>query len=577
MDFDPEIVEIYEKYNVMDTEYNPTESECKLIQSAEYAFYQGYVDGFPKNRTIRGSQLTQDQTLFQAIGGNTNTGIADWLCELTQNAFDLDATKCRLYIDISDRVIHFYHNGRGVQGPDARKGEIYGDVFALIKPGISRKTYDLYSEGRFGIGFKYWKQHFSQVTLFSEGFELSWKRNYLGPKIKRRGSDSSQVGKRSSTGFVFEDRGDGGEGGGLQPLDLEMKDLTRLRSAIRMRNRDFRLIIKIFENNEYQTFDWDHKVTNEVDFEGQRVLTCYDSDSGSENPKRTTLMEVKAGSRFLPVDLIDELMNDSIKNVEVLNERRRREELSIIDNPEKIIKQWFTEKSFVIGFFHEEGDNGNLLSMFPITDEGETKSRISFSAPFDIAESRLKLNENTKGIKEGTIMRNRILIQIFMHSFGQFLKMAQSTKILSEELISFLLRNPPGQSNNDSNLDKKIREYAEEERAFYFPFRNREKLIPSEVFNSACWPTMSGTHQIGVDAKQLDPLLIQYRQSLLQNNNKEDIIWLSNVLHPQTVVFGKDKFDCPIPVENWIIGMLSDQEGVGYSGIELEGGDTVAT
>ena len=108
-------------------------------------------------------------------------------------------------------------------------------------------------------------------------------------------------------------------------------------------------------------------------------------------------------------------------------------------------------------------------------------------------------------------------------------------------------------------------------------YMGTEKLNPSEVFNSACWPTLSGMRRIGRDAKQLDPLLIQYRESLLQNNNKEDIKWLSNVLETETIIFSNDKFGCPIPVENWIIRMLSDQEGVGYSGIDLEGGDAVAT
>ena len=410
MDFKPEILDIYEKFEELGGRYVPNETERLLIRSAEYAFLQGYKSGIPQNESKRVVQLKNDEAWFRAVGGKDNTGVSDWLCELTQNAFDLNATKCKIVIKNTDGVLEFGHNGRGVQGPDTLYGEKIGDVLALMSAGTSKKTYDLYSEGRFGIGFKYWKQHFSRVAMISDGFRLKWSSDYLNPEIERR-----EMGDYAGwTVFQFSEPTETVGMDDTNPLDLKIDDLRRLKNAIRMRDTNFNLKIKIIDIDKSQKFIWNHEIKEEFDFQGQRILSCLDSEPGVKNHRKSTLMLVNPKSDFFPELLIQDLTNVSIESLKNLNKRRLENNKDpIASDPKEQIRKWLSERFFVFGFFHEEGDNGNLLSMFPITEEGQTNSRISFSAPFDIAHSRLSLNKLSHLQLTET---NRILIHMMMHS-----------------------------------------------------------------------------------------------------------------------------------------------------------------
>ena len=120
-------------------------------------------------------------------------------------------------------------------------------------------------------------------------------------------------------------------------------------------------------------------------------------------------------------------------------------------------------------------------------------------------------------------------------------------------------------------MDKKIREFAQKERGKVPLEDYRKKLSPSDVFDSACWPTSSDLYRIGGGAKQLDPLLIEYRKSLLDAEKIDDIQWLTELLEAETIIYGTDQYDFSMPVCNWITELLSQEEGVGYSGIDLIG------
>ena len=568
MDWNSEIKELYEKYTDKELIYSPTNDDIKLIRSPEYAFYQGYKSGLPQRLDLIDAKREKEQGWFsQFLGGEYNTEITDWLCELTQNAFDRGATKCTVIIENDDRVLKFGHNGEGIEGPDARKGYRIGDVFALIDMGISLKAYDLYSEGRFGVGFKYWKRHFSEVVLNSDGFSFGWTKGYELLKMERRNMGNFN----DWTLFQFSGNGEGNEEEEIVPLNLNIEDLHRLKDAIRMRPTNFELEITINNSGTRENYIWNHKITKEEVFEGQRILSCHDSDPGSDRILKSTLMLIPPNSDFFPEHLVEELRIVSVDRIKELNKRRKETgKILISGDPHEIVQEWFSKVPFILGFFHEDGDKGSLLSMFPLSKEGKTTSRVSFSAPFDIAPSRLEFQPISPRIPNGTLERNRILIQMMIHSFGQFLKAVQKTEILNDKLIRHLLNNPPGQFENEP-LDKKIREFAQKEREKVPLEDYRKKLSPSDVFDSACWPTSSDLYRIGGGAKQLDPLLIEYRKSLLDGGEIDDIQWLTGLLEAETIMYGTDQNDFSMPVCNWITELLSQEKGVGYSGIDLIG------
>lgn len=567
MDWDNDILELYENYN--SGQYSPNGDEWELLSSTEYAFYEAFMN-FPEGQTATGLKIRNVRGWFNsALGGDWNTSVTDWICELTQNAFDRNATKCYVKIDNENRKLNFGHNGLGIQGP-ITGGQLWGDVIALIEMGISLKNYDLHSEGRFGVGFKYWMKHFNQVILTANNLRMGWTKAFkpIEPSRKKM--------KDFKDWTLFEFSGPG-EGGTEEPLEIQVSDLQRLNDAIRMRTKNFELEVKIDGGGNSESFVWEHKITPEYESEGLQILSCQDQHNGEDTgTQESTLMLIPANSNIFPEGHVTALTEDFFKTMEKESARRKDlKEPEIEGDPSKIIQKYFSEKPLVLGFFHGEGEIGSILSMFPISNEGNTSSRLSFAAPFEIEPTRLELKNFSQPML-GPPERNRILIQMMIHSYGQFLKIIQNENIIDEQLIQFVLENPPGQNKGGGEeLDEKIREYATNNYAADSEY-SRAQLEATKVFNSHCWPTRSGLYPIGDQAKQLDPLLIDYRINLLDDGNIDDLQWLAGLLEDETIIYGEDQHNFSIPVCNWITKLLSQEKGVGYSGIDVGGGNNNA-
>lgn len=564
MDWDPEIEVLFDKYDKKNSQYTPTEKEWELLSSPEYAFYEAWKTR-PVGKIDTGLQIRNVRGWFNsALGGDWNTSVADWICELTQNAFDRGATKCYIKIDNDNRKLNFGHNGKGIEGP-MNVGQLWGDIIALRQMGISLKNYDLHSEGRFGVGFKYWMKHFNQVIITANNLTMGWTKafDFIEPSRKDMG--------RWEKWTMFSFSGPG-EGGKKDPLEIQISDLRRLKDAMRMRPDNFELKLRIEQGGESEQFFWEHKIVSKYEIEGIDILCCEDQQNGDDsNVQHSTLMLIPANCGVFPNEHVVALTEDFIKTVENANNRRKDlNEPKIEGKPSEIVQKYFSQKPLILGFFHGEEDFGSILSMFPISNEGKTSSRISFSAPFEIEPTRLELKKIHQQ-RLGPPERNRILIQMMIHSYGQFLKIIQNEGIIDQHLIRFIMENPPGQMEGDGEeLDKKIREYATYNFAANWEY-SREELEVNKVLNSECWPTLSGLHRIGGGAKQLDPLLIEYRKSLLDGGKIDDIQWLTELLEAETIIYGTDQYDFSMPVCNWITELLSKEKGVGYSGIDLIG------
>ena len=112
---------------------------------------------------------------------------------------------------------------------------------------------------------------------------------------------------------------------------------------------------------------------------------------------------------------------------------------------ESVVDEYIQAKPLVLGFFHHEEDKGSIMSMFPIVNEGYSRSRISFSAPFAIEADRMNLEESPRM----TVNRRRIvfLLECLWPHTGTFYEQSRTKDcdLLDRNLIHFLLQNPPGQ------------------------------------------------------------------------------------------------------------------------------------
>jgi hypothetical protein len=99
---------------------------------------------------------------LQAAMENHNPNLMSLISELIQNAMDQGATKIRMAY--ADACLQFAHNGTVNDDLD---GEPFtGDQLnALFHYGGRHKRNSIASEGRFGIGFKYWITMFERLTV----------------------------------------------------------------------------------------------------------------------------------------------------------------------------------------------------------------------------------------------------------------------------------------------------------------------------------------------------------------------------------------------------------------------------
>lgn len=559
VDWNDEVKEIFNKYESrqnrektkgQNLNLRAPDEDWDILESAEFAFYQGVNFLQRQLQSDIETRLESDNQWFSLyLDGTINTEINDWICELVQNAFDKDATECFCEIDKENGTLKFGHNGIGIRGPMRGSKSRLGDVLALINMGTSLKSYDLNSEGRFGVGFKYWMRHFHEVVLNSDGFRFGWNRKYELQVIEENNLEDR------SGWTIFEFSGIN-ENGQQSFNDLTLDTLSRLYGAIRMRTKVLKFDIIIKDSDSIiEEVSWNHELTESHEVLGMKILSFRDSDITGQKYSNSTLMIVPPDSDFFPDDDTKFLEESLFDEVNSLNERR----INVGKDPlfksdveaRKLVSDYLSKNPFILGFHHEEGDFGQLIRMFPITNAGHSNSRISFYAPFKIQPNRLELTPFPDYQFSPKV--NDIFFKMMLYSYGKFLQVIQEDNtIIDEELIQFILLNPPGEDDSDpASLDYVIR------NSFFFEENNKDNL-----FDLECWPNSNGVvNRYGDNAKQLDKSLIKYKQELLVNDNKEDILWLSHNIENNMICFGKDIFDTDTPIHNWITNIFASELG----------------
>jgi hypothetical protein len=208
-----------------------------------------------KTATAKQSVLTQlNDHLTGAI--EKAPSVALWLSELIQNAMDAKwydgSGVSKITIDFSKTEIGFRHDGR----PPQHLGYNKSELIKMVESGSTKRS-DLNSEGRFGIGFKYWTYHFSNVVLSADGWKIGWDE-------KMNLSDIEQSDVQNGMELIF--RG---------PKDKCSELLRKFENSLEtlfdgglmrliegLAVEDSPIILSVCSNGKEQ-FKLDHKVLNE--------------------------------------------------------------------------------------------------------------------------------------------------------------------------------------------------------------------------------------------------------------------------------------------------------------------------
>ena len=100
---------------------------------------------------------------LQAAMDNHNPNLMSHISELIQNAMDQGATKIRMAYE--EGILRFAHNGTDGSGTENEEPFTGSQLNALFRYGGRNKRNSIASEGRFGIGFKYWITMFESLTV----------------------------------------------------------------------------------------------------------------------------------------------------------------------------------------------------------------------------------------------------------------------------------------------------------------------------------------------------------------------------------------------------------------------------
>jgi len=353
---------------------------------------------------------------------------AEWLSELVQNALDLeDLTQMGISIDNEKGSLIWWHNGKDESGKSFsssnREGEI-DDLTALLQLGSSNKSNDLQSEGRFGLGFKYWPKWWETTTLLVNEIKLKWKLEDSGRYFEMA---EGNLGARylqpypsefaDKTIFVFEGKTD-------DYIDVQWHHLQHVLWGLSTRNFSLNFTIQI--DGEANTFHHEVK-PNESPLESMQIFQFSNEFSGESEtlsfPKEGELVTMKL--RDLPESQHEHIEKKVTQHVTSLKSTMDSEQKKQLDLKKD---QYLSVKDISLVYITDSvvPEHGCLSSLFPISGSIEhgwnedencyvNNSRYIFDAPFEIERNRkyLKLanDEYHSALFSGFQMMAEMLIQ----------------------------------------------------------------------------------------------------------------------------------------------------------------------
>ena len=468
------------KFHKKFTDY--TDEEKRLAATTPFAMVNmknqlvGIKNHRPHHRTLEKHQEETLELVTQA-GEEYKSSLTFWFTELVQNAMDADwnphdvTTKIRLSI-FSDRV-EFYHDGRP---PHFRDQSFFGhkkdgsEFESMIWRG-STKRGDLQTEGRFGIGFKFWLVNFQDAVLEAEGWKFEWNRELDASSIKIKASEITDGLHLKFKNPLDENKKTKLEEYCKNP-NLVLNEIGRLISGISMMTRDLNFELYIAGKKYWSIV---HKCEN-IEGNFYQITNKFDSEINNiPMSKNMIAYSIKELSKY-PTSLHEFLTNSWAKELYL-----RAQSSSV----ERILRKYgwtgstnedtlnkFTllaakgtlanfNLSIVIDKDTVSKKHYLLHSMFPIGELSEVKhlgsdSRLNILGQFRLDESRTKLDNKYQ--------RNIAICGLIMHLYNKLLEDISSKNLraklnLTGKLYEDILRFPDQTDDGTKDFIKLLEQF----------------------------------------------------------------------------------------------------------------------
>lgn len=332
---------------------------------------------------------------------------SNWVAEMIQNSRDVNATNIEVFC--TDATLTLGHNGKEFEPDELR---------ALLGISMSTKSGDVSTIGKFGIGFKYWYNHFNRLTVvvWHEGVKhsLSLTREFRSLDSVYCYEDDTNHDSR--TEFRFEeplnpnDWNDFIHGGTNRVLGDRVGD-----SLPFMQTDDNPLSISVESNgnrSDYTCTIVDDLST--VDLTLHRVAYGHNQNPEEALRTRMTLSDLSALEPNAIANLKD-LVADEYRDSPTVIKLASKQSRAIDEIAEEKAEEAF-ESTCITLLLTPDKDTGTLSSLF-IASEAEITAAFIADAPWKLTDTRHNVswdysNGNHRWNKQVAILVNRVYSEV---------------------------------------------------------------------------------------------------------------------------------------------------------------------
>lgn len=331
----------------------------------------------------------------------SNPEISVWLSELIQNAVDaswgdgIGATD--MSIDFTKDSLTFIHNGR----PPQFLGFALNEFESMFLKGSTKKG-DLKSEGRFGIGFKFWRFFFQNVSLEASGWQIGWNDSLnFGEITESEFTDGMKLTFSNPTEICK-----GILSNYIDSIDLLFNDgLDRLIEGVAIQTNPLDLHISV---NGEMKYELKHIVSNYHHNLSESEVKLFEIKNKLKFDQESLDIDIYVPERLIGCDYLGISENVKSKNIELLKKTLSNEYSNKLEAPsiERILETY----SEVSGFETTSQANINFAA-------NESINYVQSVCMFDLSAdqryhhtlySLFPINKNRQKIQKQKIL-NRIL------------------------------------------------------------------------------------------------------------------------------------------------------------------------
>jgi len=561
------LLELQNKVTTQSKTYSP--EEVQIAATAPFAMMNmreriNKLDW--EDREHRIEELSEN---LSEAAKNYENDLTFWFTELVQNAMDSGWDKenktTLIELNISKDKVEFFHNGR----PPHYRQKIFkhkldgSELMSMVWKGSTKRA-NLGTEGRFGIGFKFWTYHFNTAKLEAENWGCEWDKDL--ENVVLGSSDVSEGMRLTFSNCMLESTKEKLNHFCTDPL-LIVGEIDRLISGISMLNRSLQFSISV-DGTEVWSIKHDVK---KLKSNFLKISNIVSPEVASIKIPESSISYSSEGLGNLPEGLKNLLISswktEIIRRKNAISMKRILEKAGWNGNENNLeafaktaaIETLKDFNSSVLVDLDEKDENQKhflLHSLFPIGNPGEleskgTKSRLNFQGQFSLMSSRTVLNRIDDG-------RNTAIVGILSNLYHRMLAELYDNKSreeigISEKVYFDILNFKKSQGEEEffdlledciNTLDKNTSRWP------YQYLTDFESPSLSLIIPGAPYPSEGGKNTIPwIDSVPIRPEI----RHMLESENPDVQNWASNFIHEKECYVNFDGNPKPVDSESYFV------------------------